>query len=715
MILLLSLCMVNSIHALGVVLVSESKPVTTIVVAEDAPQLTTQAAGKLAHYIREISGAEPAIVHNPQEVETAGIIWVGPHPAMATRYPTVDLALNHPEETLIRTLGNDVLILGRDVVAEDGIQIEAGTNLAVSSFIEDQLGVRWFWPGKWGTDIPQQPTLRIPSVSVRYAPQLRLRSLTLPNYQRQLTAKIRRKMRKHVDDPIEYVRQKDLDTREWQNHHRGDSRSTGSSFVYPLGGSWSAHRTSTGHGFNRWYVEFGKEHPEWFAMQPDGKRTGTDGTAPYPDRYNVKMCVSNPEVVEQWVKEAARRFHANPHATIHNAGDRDKGWQGYCLCPDCLAMDNPRAESLEQDILWKDESRSFYALTDRYAKFWNKLAQRLKEEFPDRDVNVSISAYHVTRPAPTIQLEENIIPIFVGLERRFYLRNTKEHTLDQRRIWKGWWEAVGKRNRLIWRPNMMFRNLSLPYIFTRRHAENMRFMADHGLAGVITDSGISGSSWATQGPQLYLAAKLLWDPRADEKAILADYYRRAYGPAASYIEQYFQLFEDLYARAADQYKEVGYNMYQDPPRLFREIRLDSRPATGRLGREGIRRHRVIEDQAEALLQQATAAVASSNEKYRERVEFVKTGFAFIQIQLDCIEAMNDFREKPSEENRARAAAAIAQRETVLEANLDNFAFNYVNLQQLIDQYQQHLGSPEKIVHVKETAEEEAQQLRELEQ
>lgn len=707
--LLLSLCAVHSSGATGVALVVNSQPASTIVVAEEAPELTTEAAEKLSYYIREITGAEPAIVHSLQEVKTKGILWVGPHPAMAARYPTVDFTLNDPEEILIRTLGNDVVILGHDTITEDGIQFEAGTHLAVSSFIENQLGVRWFWPGKWGTDIPQQTTLRIQPVSIRYSPQLRLRSLSLPSFERRLDRDIIRTLNKHVENPKDWAAQKDKDTREWQNHHRGDSRSTGAPRINPLAGNWSDFHNA--HAF-RW-GQYRKEHPEWFAMQPDGSRQ-EDTDTPYPDAQNVKICVSNPGVAEKWLEEAREYFTNNPHATTFSASERDKGWQGYCLCKDCLAMDNPGAEILEREIRWEHESRLFYALTDRYAKFWNTIARRLKEDFPDRDVNVSVYAYHVTRPAPTIKLEDNVIPIFVGLERRLYQRNSEEHTLDQRRMWKEWWEAAEKRNVLVWRPNMMYRNIGLPYIFTRRHAENMRFMAEHGLVGVITDSGISASNWSTQGPQLYLAAKLLWDPYADAETILADYYQRAFGPAAPYIEQYFQLFEDLYIRLAEQYKDRGYATYQDPPRLFREIRLDSRPSTGRLGEEGIARHRVIEDQAQEFLQKAEDSVANSDQKYQERVAFVKAGFQFIQAHLDCIEAMNDFRKTSSTENRERIIQAVARRAEILNANVDNFAFNQIALLQEILRRPQDLGSS-KIVTVQETKDQQQELLHELEQ
>ncbi len=690
-----------------IILTSPSGSLVTILVETDAPAFTQAAARELAQTIYEISGAKPEIAHTTDHLKTDSIIWVGPHHQLANRQASLNTSLTQPEETLIQTVGKDIVILGRDKVADDGTTLEAGTHLAVSSFIEGQLGVRWLWPGNLGTDIPKNREIAIQPVSIRYTPKLHLRRFNMTNfartYSKQLGKRSKAELAGHVDHPNEWAKEKDRATRQWLNHHRSDAPETGS-VTTALAGSMADYRNR--HAFGDWYKRYGANHPEWFAQQPDGTRT------PFPRPEVTKMCVSNPEVAKQWLENAREYFKNNPNATTFEAGENDYGWEGYCVCKDCLAMDNKEAEILEREIRWKNKSAPSYALTDRYAKFWNTIARELKKEFPDRDVNVSTYAYHVTRPAPTIQLEPNIIPAFVGLERRFYSRNNHEHTLDQRRIWKGWWEAVGQRDMLVWRPNILHLNLGLPYIFTQRHAENMRFMAEHGLVGATFNS--SHSYWAVQGPQLYLIAKLLWDPMADEQKILADYYQRGFGPAAPHIASYFQIFEDLYTRLAEQYKGQGFSAYTDPPRLFREIRSESEKATGRLGKEGVARNRKIEEEAQALLDKATAATAKGDKIFRERVEFIKVGFAFIQAQLDSIEAMNDFNENPTAENRERALAATARRTAILRENANSFALNEIDVLRLLQKSAKYLGPPEKEAPAPDSKEDEEKLTQDLE-
>ncbi len=684
----------------AVKLVVNREPMVTIVMAKDAPEFSLKAAESLKTYIQKISGADVVIVNDPTKVATPGKIWVGSHPDLAKAHPDVKLDFSNPEETLIQTSGPDLILAGRDRVGANGSQLEGGTNLAVMAFIEDQLGVRWLWPGDLGTDIPKEESIQVAPMAQRYTPQLRLRWINMANAgrdYRSMNDAGRANMAKGISNPEQWVSEKDRATRQWLNNHHIDAPPTKEAVNCMAGslGNFRARHVSYG-----WYERYGKEHPEYFAMQMDGTRT------PYPAPPYAKLCVSHPAVADIWIKNAKAFFESNPDATTFEAAENDRGWEGYCVCENCLAMDDKNGEILERNLKWKGVEKPFYSLTDRYTKFWNQIARRLKQEFPGRDVNVSTFAYHPTRPGPSIKMEENIIPAFIGLERRFHNRNSQEHTLAQREMWRKWWEAANRRNVLIWRPNIIYKNLGLPYIFTARHAENMRFLADHGLAGIYF--GNSGGHWAIQGPQLYLHAKLAWDPKKDYKQILADYYERAFGPAAPYVAQYFQLFEDLHIKLAEQYKGQIYSIYADPPRLYREARQDDQPATARLGREGVVKNRQVEEKAAALLAQAENAVANGGKIYQDRVAFLKVGFAFIQAQLDSIESGNSYVESPTPENKAKFDQAVARRDALLLSQINTPAVNAMNI------WREWAGAQPKVIPAKKRQKEEKKLINDLE-
>ena len=63
----------------GVALVESGEARSAILVAEDAPKHTAEAAEELRHYVRKISGAEVEILSNPSALGDRAGIWVGGH------------------------------------------------------------------------------------------------------------------------------------------------------------------------------------------------------------------------------------------------------------------------------------------------------------------------------------------------------------------------------------------------------------------------------------------------------------------------------------------------------------------------------------------------------------------------------------------------------------------------------------------------------------
>src|SRR5690606_35061279 len=50
----------------------------------------------------------------------------------------------------------------------------------------------------------------------------------------------------------------------------------------------------------------------------------------------------------------------------------------------------------------------------------------------------------------------------------------------------------------------------------------------------------SSIAWGAHGRGNYIAAKLLWNPKVDVKAVLEDFYDQAFGPAAAPMQKYFE-------------------------------------------------------------------------------------------------------------------------------------------------------------------------------
>jgi hypothetical protein len=562
-------------------LVTKGQDAIPIVLADDAWETTRQAAEDLAAYIEKISGIRPEVLTTASNAPEEAI-WVGVQPGITEIWPGLSLEFQYPEEILIACNGKNLVIAGRDRF-KDGKQTEFGTANAVYTFLQDQLDVRWLWPGPLGEDIIRRETIKIAPFEYRYHPQMRQRDVYRAS-----------------NDPTE---------RDWTKFQRN---------------YFDSFWMHGGHSFTDWWEKYHKEHPDYFALQPDGSRSG------YPNPRTVKLCQSNPAVWEQWLENAEKELLEDPTRMTVSAMPNDGHSSGICVCENCRAWDNLDGPSWTYGYE-AGHREEYVAMTDRYVTFWNILARKLKERFPDREVYVSAFAYGPGTPVPEKKLEDNIVIGYVG---KFPLmpetgppdRTPKQGRQEQKEEFRQWSE---KAPGLMFRPNLWYWGggiWGIPEVAMKKTMEDMRFIADNHCMGMFID-GVRGN-WATLGPMYYLFAQMAWDPYRDGDEVMKDYYRRGFGKAAASIEEYWDLLEEANGRLV--------------------LHLDFTPfpiaSTGLV--------EVIEDiytrdlleRARELLQQAAVEVTGEPAKYHERIAFLGTGLEFTGLMLQAINTMSLVRE-----------------------------------------------------------------------
>ncbi len=702
-----------------VVLVADGQPAATVVLPENPTGEHERAANLLVDSVEQMSGARLSVVSDPGLVETGNRIWIGLRPELTQYFPEADLGFTKPEELVMIAKPRELLLAGRDETV-DGAPVQAGTLLSVLTFLQDRLGVRWLWPGENGTDYLTSENIAFAPFEYRYHPPLTHRNLRGVNFANRWNAVLREEDRRKApnkealiekyaggyDAMPDLMREKDREAQAWFNKQRvgaQNARVLGDSFNQAARGSLPYEAQ---HSFGDWYDRFAKDHPEWFALQPDGTRV-SEQEEPYPQKDRVKLCISNPEVAAQWLDDAEAYFSANPNATMISASPNDGGWQGYCVCEVCKSWDAPDAPMLPRTLLWRGHQEEHRALTDRYVKFWNILARGLKERFPDRDLKIGVWAYCAYEPAPVREmLEDNIIPGYVGIRNLEVGQNSRERIENNVAAWRGW--AEHGASGIVWRPNTLKRNAGLPYVYMHRHGDVWNELAKNKIVGFDVDS--IHHHWSTQAPQFYVMAQLAWDPTRKAREILDDFYRRAFGEAAArYVDAYFSVFEQLYYKIDETHQDWGnpaWHFYSGLPRAYREMKLA--PTLGR----SMADHAwgdylwekpdatfTAEELAAEYLRRAEAAVADGPEIYRKRVAFLRTGFELIDPQLDMIEVMNEIRAGTDDMDAvmSQAYSAAERREKVLIENIRNFAFGYP---QLLMHYRyimpQRLGPPENL-------------------
>lgn len=353
----------------------------THVVFPDEPLPVQQAAAEeLAHYAGRIAGRPLSLITaSAYTPERAGL-------AFFVGAPAIDAALGievgdwKHEEWILKSVPQGLLLAGDDASGDPWSgRTRAGTMLAAYTLLDDILGVRWFWPGPFGEQVPRQPDAWIPPLDRRETPQFEIRSLLL-NYGSYHTPAFREAAAR------------------WSRRNRlGWTRSA------VFGHSWYyAFNLKAGTDF--------AAHPEWFAL--------VNG-----ERRPPQMCTTHPAVIDRMVE-----YVLAGKSEIMNISPSDGG--GFCECERCRALDVPGM------LAYDGKSPQ---LSDRIFTYANEVARRVRERHPDRGCGMFAYTFYNKPPLRIQKLEPNLYLSFVYQSAAF--RDPENHA-DWKQSVAGW-QALG--------------------------------------------------------------------------------------------------------------------------------------------------------------------------------------------------------------------------------------------------------------------------------
>jgi hypothetical protein len=552
-----------------------------VIVLADRPSPAARQAGKLLQRFVEISsGARLPLVqeHDLTDIRSSG----GRIQArLAANQPSSFVLLGEsgltgqlgatseglgPGGILVRTYPNALVLLG----ADDKTPTDPdGTRYAAVAFLEDVLGVRFLWPGELGLVVPSRKTIVVAPLNQRFTPPIAERKIRNSRYSDR------------VQQGLDYLgltkaefdrQQAAVNTAEWFGWQR-------------LGGRMGL---VAGHTFGYTWEKYHREHPEWFAMQANGSR---DLTNLSPDR--ARLCKSNLALIEALARDKIEELRRTGGKAV-SLCPNDGGLATFCQCPECKRLDPPEGRKITLlDCTGKTRREFPYvSLTDRMVWFWNRIAERVAEQYPDAWLGVY--AYEAYEAPP---LREKPHPnLAVGFVEGSYAQETTRQ--QARADWNAWSKVTRK---IFWRPNVLLfgRQTGTPAVYVHKLAEDLRFFSRHSLAGTDFDSCMH--NWATEGLNYYVLSQLLWNPQADVDAILDDYCQAGFGRSWREVRRYFARIEDL----TDQ------------------IAAKQLPLTDPYTPEVIAELRRLLDAAEKV---------AANETTRRRVTFLRRGLEFASLQ-----------------------------------------------------------------------------------
>jgi hypothetical protein len=596
------------LHAADFVLADEAAGVSAapIFVAKDAPPNTREAAATLAEYIGKTCGRAPAVSDDEPQSLPKRAIWIGGQPVVKTLFPKTNFDFDHPEEILIAANEHHLVIAGRDRIVGER-QTESGTANAVYTFLQRNLEVRWLWPGALGEDIIKRERVAFAPFEYRFHPPFRQRKMA-----------------------------------------RSSVGAAGSNWFRRQRLDLDSLRYEAGHAFTSWWEKYHEEHPDYFALQPDGSRPA------YPKPDTVKICVSSPRVQAQWLDNTVAAFRADPSKIMASASPNDSSLSGHCVCPDCRAWDAPGGEKVS--LYGQGGKVEGVMLTDRYVTFANLLARGLRERLPGRETSIGLHAYGPYTAPPVDAVPDPSIAIaYVG----HFPLTTDASRQEQKQQWAAW---AAKATMMIYRPNLWYfcgGVWGFPEVAMTRTIEDFRFLAENRCIGLMVDTW--RQNWATQGPQYYLMAALAYDPLQDGAAVLRDYYHRGFGPAAGEIEKYWTLMERAHDKitASPEVKTSSRYRFNLPP-LFQQIYKGE-----------------LLNEADALFREAQTKTATGPEVYGQRVAFVRAGFEFTRLMMQGAAVMTKVRASDGKDAEAvRAGIEIWDKIEKLDRAADPLAINY---------------------------------------
>jgi len=395
-------------------LVEGGKAVATIVVAPTADAKVVAAAKDLQRYVRDITGVVlPFSLSGKPVAEGTGLYIGRCEPMLGSDLP--DPSLN-PETYAVRVRDGNLFLVGR---------WPSPTCFAVYSFIEDDLGVRWFAPGELWQYVPKVTDGKLaPDVESRVvvpdtSPRIWSGHAWTPEW---ITWQMRNKT----------VQSEVIPRRNFQNFLHN---------VFPP-------------------EKYAATHPEYYPLI-DGKRY-----IPKPGERAWRPCESNPEVLRLTVEFARKWFDENPNIDSFSLGMDDI--QHLCGCPNCRALD-AHPDSYEK--------RQF---SDRHYKFVNAVAREIRKTHPDRYIGTLI--YWIARKPPeTVErLEDNVFGFITETSALWW---DPERKASDQRITLQW----RKRAKHLSRYDYYGMGTFVPRVYPHTMAEQVKRDKELGFEGMYTE------------------------------------------------------------------------------------------------------------------------------------------------------------------------------------------------------------------------------------
>ena len=447
----------------------------TLVTAEDATPSEKYAADEFRALFKLVTGVEAPTASKAPGPH--GAIFIGPGAAMKAHSMGFDTAALGEEGVRIRISADTLIIAGGR---------PRGTLYGVYEFFERFLGVRFLTYDH--TYVPEKAAdTGLFSTDYTYVPPL---SFRWSYYQ------------ENSDKPEFSVRLRN-------NTVAKEDR---------LGGASS--QTLISHSLASLLppAQFGKDHPEYYALVGGVRKITNEGGGP-------QVCVTNPEVIERVAESVNKELDAHPEMKNISVSQMDNS--DYCECPVCAEFTKREGTPMGPHMA-----------------FVNAVAERVEKKHPR--VMIGTLAYDYTRKPPkTVSARDNVEIQLCSIE------CCTAHSIDDPSCvanrefcadLQGW--KTKCKSIWMWNYNTNFRNYDLPFPNLKVIAKNIQFFVDNGVRGVFMQAAGNALSSEMSDLRNYVMSRCLWRPSEESWPLVEEFCRLHYAESAEPILAYERFLHD---------------------------------------------------------------------------------------------------------------------------------------------------------------------------
>ena len=488
-----------------VTLVEDAKAKAVIVIPDVSPlRKADKAAGELQEHVHKASGAELPITKS-SEYEGGTAVFVGE--SEASRKAGFTAGGLEVESFRITTGPDSLAIIGYDgetfeAVGPNGQKVtektdSQGTLFGVYDFLERYLGVRWYWPGELGTIIPENSDLVVGPLDYSDGPVMTYRRMHyLPEF--HPFDKRTRKLFRLTNDRLR--------------------QGSGSGAIVSHTQLWANRCRDT--------------HPEYFALQNDGSRDTHGGHG------SGHLSYANPAVLAQHLESISEFYE-------QGVDEGRKWWKHNWPKQSHITV-------LPNDCNWEDHSEEAVKLnswrrsiipaldanTELVHHYYAGLAEAVKQHWPEKWLLFGAYANY-TLPPQTVTYPDNAKCCVMLMDGPVY----HKHPL----IWRRWFDIIEQYIKMTGHPVTVWHYPCWPE--ARRYEEVPFLMPKLVVKWHREARGKVDGALVCQGNlrfrqdhlMVYFWFRSMWNPDFDVEAVLDEYCRLCYGPAAAAMREYYAL------------------------------------------------------------------------------------------------------------------------------------------------------------------------------